>query len=79
MFRVALIKIDVEGMEMAVLRGAERLVNDSSPSLLVEVTPKSAPEFRGWLDRHKYRVERTFSMYPNITTVVAAPASLCPG
>jgi hypothetical protein len=73
MFPVALIKIDVEGMEMAVLQGAERLINDSQPSLAIEITPRSAAEFREWLDRHKYRVERTFSMYSNVATVVAVP------
>jgi FkbM family methyltransferase len=36
--RVGFIKIDVEGHELAVLRGAERLLRDSHPNLLIEAT-----------------------------------------
>jgi FkbM family methyltransferase len=72
--RVALIKIDVEGMEAAVLRGAGRLIAGSAPVIAVEVTPATAPEILAWLCGHGYRVERTFSMYRDIATLVAVPA-----
>ena len=38
--RVALIKIDVEGADLDVLRGAERLIHASRPTLLIEVAPR---------------------------------------
>ena len=34
---VKLIKIDVQGYELSVLRGGERLLNDQSPMLLIEI------------------------------------------
>ena len=36
-FNVKLIKIDVQGYELSVLRGGERLLNDQSPVLLIEI------------------------------------------
>jgi FkbM family methyltransferase len=74
--RVALLKIDVEGMEAAVLRGAERLIAGSAPVIAVEVTPAKAPEILAWLGGHGYRVERMFSMYRDIATLVAVPAGI---
>jgi FkbM family methyltransferase len=71
--RVALLKIDVEGMEAAVLRGAARLIVGSAPVIAVEVTPETAPEVLARLGGHGYRVERTFSMYRDIATLVAVP------
>jgi FkbM family methyltransferase len=75
-FPVALIKIDVEGMEMEVLRGAENLVAAAAPILVVEVTPESAAEAASWLDAHGYRIERTFSMYADIATLVAVSCGI---
>jgi FkbM family methyltransferase len=40
--RISLAKIDVEGAELRVLRGAERLLERCRPALLVEVQPPSA-------------------------------------
>ena len=77
--RVALIKIDVEGMEAAVLRGAERLIAAGAPVVVIEVTPGTMPEIQAWLSGHGYRVERTFSMYRDIATLVAVPVGVFPG
>jgi FkbM family methyltransferase len=40
---VGLIKIDVEGHEMAVLRGAARILQDDRPNLLLEIEERHAP------------------------------------
>jgi FkbM family methyltransferase len=48
--RVSFIKCDVEGHELAVLRGAERILTEARPSLLVEIERRHAGE----------RMEETF-------------------
>jgi FkbM family methyltransferase len=58
---VGFIKIDVEGHELAVLRGAERLLRESRPNLLIEANAEHRPNavpsiceylaplgYRGW-------------------------------
>jgi FkbM family methyltransferase len=75
-FPVGLIKIDVEGMELEVLRGAEKLVAAAAPILAVEVTPESAADAESWLQAHDYRIERTFSMYTDIATLVAVSSGI---
>ena len=57
--RVDLIKIDVEGMEMQVLRGFEAVIADQRPALFVEVDDANAPDFDAWVAGHGYAV--TFS------------------
>ena len=48
--RVSFVKCDVEGHELAVLRGAERVLTEARPSLLVEIERRHAGE----------RMEETF-------------------
>jgi FkbM family methyltransferase len=40
---VGLIKVDVEGHEMAVLQGAKRILTDDKPNLLLEIEERHAP------------------------------------
>lgn len=49
-----LLKIDVEGGEPAVLRGAERLLAERRPAILIEINHRSAADL---LRRHGYRLE----------------------
>lgn len=58
-----LIKIDVEGAELKVLRGATRLLTEMRPCMLVEVhryileeTGEAAEEVLGFLREHRYRL-----------------------
>jgi FkbM family methyltransferase len=57
---VDLLKIDVEGMEMEVLAGAERLLARERPTLFVEVADGTAAAFLAWTDCHGYRIEKLF-------------------
>lgn len=51
-----LIKIDVEGAELLVLKGADRLLRER-PSLVIEIhTPELASEIHPLLERYGYRV-----------------------
>ncbi len=43
-----LIKIDVEGMEMAVLRGLSATIARAKPVILIEVDDTNAPQFADW-------------------------------
>lgn len=53
-----LIKIDVEGHEMAVLRGAEMLIEAHKPYLVLEAnTPKHVTELTAWCEANGYTVE----------------------
>jgi FkbM family methyltransferase len=62
--RVDLIKIDVEGFEMHVLRGGEATIERFRPKLFVELSHAnlreqgaSAPALVRWLDEHGYAAE----------------------
>ncbi len=59
-----LIKIDVEGAELLVLRGAERLLEEFHPALIVGVHPYWLPRSQKveqifeFLERHRYSVHQ---------------------
>jgi len=60
--RCDLIKIDVEGMELSVLRGAEQTINRFHPKLVIEINEaalarqgSSAEEISHWLSKHGYK------------------------
>ena len=55
-----LLKIDVEGMEMAVLSGAGATIARHRPALFIEVLDGTIPEFLAWTDLNGYRVEKLF-------------------
>jgi FkbM family methyltransferase len=61
--RPTLLKIDVEGAELLVLQGAEQLVAERRPTLLVSVHPnqirqfnQTAEDVRQWLTAHGYAI-----------------------
>lgn len=56
---VDLIKIDVEGMEMRVLDGAERIIDEFSPVIMIEVSAIGGvqlhkEEFNRWMELNNY-------------------------
>lgn len=61
------IKIDVEGMEMQVLRGLQDTLARCKPILFVEVDNKCEAEFQEWLAAGTGKIIRTFNRYENNT------------
>lgn len=64
---VDFIKIDVEGMECHVLRGAERLLRDQQPRLLIEIHSAANGEWcRGFLARLGYQAQPVPHPHPGV-------------
>jgi len=57
-----LIKIDVENMELDVLRGARRMIAQNRPVLFVEVNDANIAQFLSLIDELDYRIE---DIYPD--------------
>lgn len=53
---VDLIKVDVEGMELAVMRGADQLIASCHPILQVEYLKCDQEQLKQWLKNRGYRV-----------------------
>ncbi|HEX4956230.1 MAG TPA: FkbM family methyltransferase [Thermoanaerobaculia bacterium] len=51
-----LVKIDVEGAEVACLEGGARLLGEARPELLIEVTEANVPRATALLEGHGYRL-----------------------
>ncbi|QTN45092.1 FkbM family methyltransferase [Ectopseudomonas mendocina] len=72
-FKPDFIKIDVEGMEIAVLRGGERTIVDARPPLYVEVAPKNREEFKNILRDWGYSIERTHQRHRGVVNYLCVP------
>ena len=59
----AMIKIDVEGMELEALAGLENTVGTHKPMLLVEVDNENEDAFLTWADTQNYIVLKTYQRY----------------
>ncbi|GHD18649.1 hypothetical protein GCM10007052_26220 [Halioglobus japonicus] len=68
---VGLIKVDVEGMELDVLKSAKKLIQRDSPVIVVEVTDATAASCKEYLSSLHYRIDREYKMYIGIWTLVA--------
>ncbi len=55
------VKIDVEGMEMRVLAGAERLIKQWKPLIFIEIANANTTTFVEWLAVMGYKVLRIFT------------------
>jgi hypothetical protein len=53
--RVDFIKIDVEGMELEVLQGAERTIDACRPIMMIEYVKSRPVSLQAWLEDHGYR------------------------
>ena len=58
---VDFLKIDVEGMEMSVLAGSERLIGQSRPLIFIEIANRNTTAFSAWLKSAGYQVVRIFT------------------
>lgn len=74
--RVDGIKIDVEGVELAVLDGAQATIDQFHPFLFIEVHD-TLPDLARWLRKHNYQVVRSMSEpgTPGYGWVIARSAS----
>lgn len=71
---IALIKIDVEGHEPAVLAGAEDTVERSRPNIIVESNHDGPwAEIDAWLERHHYMAHRLDHAMTPVTSVRSDP------
>ncbi len=59
--RVDFVKIDVEGMEVDVLKGARNLFERDQPAAFVEVQDENSPAFLAILKELGYRIDRIFA------------------
>lgn len=69
---VDFMKIDVEGMEFDVLKGAEKLIQRDKPVLMIEVFRPKIPDFESWCDSHGYKVATTFQCVHAVNFVAVA-------
>lgn len=68
-----MIKIDVEGMEMQVLRGLTDTIRRARPALLLEIDDDNLDEFRAWIAPLDYEVVEEVRRYQNNTNFVLVP------
>ncbi len=71
---VDLVKIDVEGTEMAVLAGLARTVARWRPALFIEVDDQNNAAFTQWCDEHAYRRADAFQRYEGKINFMVLPA-----
>ena len=70
-----IIKIDVEGAELLVLRGAEQIIRTSRPLLIVEAhSAKLTLEIQRWLQAQGYEVRALADLAPSRVLLSARPA-----
>lgn len=70
--KVDFIKIDVEGMEFEVLKGAEKLIARSRPLIYVEVFNERTSMMRQWADRHAYVIVGQVNMVNAVNYLLAS-------
>lgn len=70
------IKIDVEGMELNVLRGLDESIAKNRPGLLVEVDNENEDEFRNWVDRNEYDIQDVIQRYKTNKNFMLKPQNM---
>ena len=72
------IKIDVEGMEIAVLRGLDGTIAAHRPTLFVEVDNANADAFGAWCQAHAYVARGRWRRYRTNENVLIMPEGRAP-
>lgn len=67
------IKIDVEGLEPAVLRGLSQTIADNRPTMFLEVDTANRQEVIDWISANEYEVAHAFAQYPRTQNVILRP------
>lgn len=72
--RVDFLKIDVEGMELAVLAGLKDTLERQTPKIFIEVDDKNAKAFQAWCGQNNYRILERFRRYQWNENYLIAPS-----
>jgi FkbM family methyltransferase len=72
---VGFLKIDIEGMEMEVLKGLEKTISRWRPNIFIEVRHPYKPAFQDWMRRHFYEVAGTYDRYTGMSNFMIVPVS----
>lgn len=67
------LKIDVEGMEIAVLTGLAQTIARHRPTLFVEVDNRNRPAMDAWIDSSGYEVQAQFRRYRTNENLLLVP------
>lgn len=70
---ISFIKIDAEGMEMAVLRGLEQTVTRSRPPIFVEIFDRNSADLLEWAEQHGYQSAESFLRYSGVVNHMLIP------
>ncbi len=57
------IKIDVEGMELAVLKGMQKIIHKYKPNIFIEVNDSNLEDFNRWIRENNYVILDMFRRY----------------
>jgi len=68
---IAFLKIDVEGHEVAALRGAEAVIRRDRPDILIEVADENRAATEALLAAYGYRIEATHRRYAENENLLA--------
>ncbi len=71
--RVDFLKIDVEGMEMAVLAGLVGTIAKWRPRIFIEVADSNATAFQEWIGARDYVTVRKYCRYPGNENYMVVP------
>jgi FkbM family methyltransferase len=72
--RIDAVKIDVEGMEMAVLQGLEQVITANRPMIMIEVPKDHESDFQPWVTAHGYRIAHALPHYQILTNYMLVAA-----
>lgn len=71
--KIDAIKIDVEGMEMQVLRGLTKVIAATRPMIMIEVPRAHDPEFQDWMKAQRYRTVHALPHFVILTNYLVVP------
>jgi FkbM family methyltransferase len=71
--QIDFIKIDVEGMEMAVLSGLSMCIAKSKPNIFIEVEDRRFNELASWAESQGYIIADKYQRYKWITNYLLIP------
>jgi len=70
---ISFIKIDVEGMELAVLSGAENILKKHRPAVAIEIFDQNESDFWSWTRSAGYQVVHSFAEYLRFKNYILIP------